>query len=40
MPFNSPSGASNIALGRSTNGRTEWRNDLGQTYNAWESQAT
>ncbi|CAO5157215.1 hypothetical protein FAIPA1_10132 [Frankia sp. AiPs1] len=38
MPFSSPSAAAAISLGRaSSNGRTAWITDAGQTYGQWES---
>ncbi|MGV9182962.1 GIY-YIG nuclease family protein [Arcanobacterium canis] len=37
LPFSSPSAASNIVLGTSTNGRTEWATPTGQTLGDWEA---
>lgn len=37
IPFTSPSAASNVVLGTSTNGRREWLTDDGLTYGEWES---
>lgn len=36
VPFRSPSGAGALALGRSCNGRIEWRAADGRTFGAWE----
>ena len=36
VPFRSPSGAGALAMGRSCNGRIEWRAADGRTFGAWE----
>jgi hypothetical protein len=37
IPFSSPSTAAAVALGRSSNGRLEWRGIDGQSYGDWEN---
>ena len=37
IPFSSPSTAAAVALGRSSNGRLEWKNPDGGTYGDWEN---
>ncbi|MCE5191074.1 MAG: GIY-YIG nuclease family protein [Actinomycetia bacterium] len=37
IPFGSPSTAAAVALGRSSNGRVEWKCDDGNTYGDWEN---
>ncbi len=37
IPFGSPSTAAAVALGRSSNGRLEWRGPDGQSYGDWEN---
>ena len=37
IPFSSPSTAAAVALGRSSNGRLEWKSADGGTYGDWEN---
>lgn len=37
VPFSSPSTAAAVALGRSSNGRLEWKCDDGTSYGEWEN---
>jgi hypothetical protein len=37
LPFSSPSTAAAVALGRSSNGRLEWKSAGGGTYGDWEN---
>ena len=37
VPFGSPSTAAAVALGRSSNGRIEWKSPDGGTYGDWEN---
>ena len=37
VPFSSPSAAAAVALGRSSNGRLEWKSADGQSYGDWEN---
>lgn len=37
VPFGSPSAAAALALGRSSNGRLEWKTDDGTAYGDWEN---
>ena len=37
IPFGSPSTAAAVALGRSSNGRLEWKSSDGTTYGDWEN---
>lgn len=37
IPFSSPSTAAAVALGRSSNGRLEWKDASGDTYGDWEN---
>ncbi len=37
IPFGSPSAAAAVALGRSSNGRREWKCDDGTSYGDWEN---
>ncbi len=37
IPFSSPSTAAAVALGRSSNGRVEWKAPDGQSYGDWEN---
>ncbi|MDP2402108.1 MAG: DUF4357 domain-containing protein, partial [Actinomycetota bacterium] len=37
IPFGSPSTAAAVALGRSSNGRLEWKCDDGTSYGDWEN---
>jgi len=37
IPFSSPSTAAAVALGRSSNGRIEWKSADGQSYGEWEN---
>ncbi|MEA5075234.1 MAG: GIY-YIG nuclease family protein [Coriobacteriia bacterium] len=37
IPFSSPSTAAAVALGRSSNGRLEWKCDDGTSYGEWEN---
>ncbi|MCE5203851.1 MAG: DUF4357 domain-containing protein [Actinomycetia bacterium] len=37
VPFSSPSTAAAVALGRSSNGRLEWKAPDGTSYGDWEN---